>query len=124
MTNNPHNSNKVINSMNKYCVHVGILCNKCTHLGVPSLLASLEKEKNSRIVAEKEKSELEKRLSESLTKVLSGYVTICAKCKYIKNKEGNWEKVEFYVEKHSDAKFSHGICPECTHKLYPDLPDD
>jgi len=43
MTNNPHNSNKVTNSMNNYCVHAGTLCNKCTHLDDPSFLASLER---------------------------------------------------------------------------------
>ncbi len=62
--------------------------------------------------------ELQKALSEINT--LRGIIPICANCKRIRNDKGYWEKIESYISKHSDADFSHGICPECARKLYPD----
>ena len=53
-------------------------------------------------------------------KTLKGIVPICANCKKIRDDKGYWEQVDHYVAKHTDAKFSHGICPDCTQKLYPD----
>ena len=57
-------------------------------------------------------------LQEALAKVklLSGLVPICAWCKKIRNDEGYWEQIEKYISKHSEAEFSHGICPECMEK--------
>jgi hypothetical protein len=46
---------------------------------------------------------------------------ICANCKKIRNDEGYWEQVEGYIAKNSEAQFTHGICPECAHALYPHL---
>jgi len=54
-------------------------------------------------------------------KTLSGLLTICASCKKINNDEGYWEQIEDYIRDHSDAEFSHGLCPECAQKLYPEL---
>lgn len=54
-------------------------------------------------------------------KELSGLVPICASCKKIRDDEGYWNMLETYIEKHSRAKFSHSICPECAKKLYPDF---
>jgi len=45
---------------------------------------------------------------------------ICAKCKNIRNDEGYYEKIESYIQKHSEAIFSHGLCPECSDELYGD----
>lgn len=53
-------------------------------------------------------------------KTLKGIVPICANCKKIRDDKGYWEQVDQYVAKHTDAKFSHGICPDCTKTLYPD----
>ncbi len=53
-------------------------------------------------------------------KTLKGIVPICASCKKIRDDKGYWEQVDHYVAKHTDAKFSHGICPDCTQKLYPE----
>ncbi len=53
-------------------------------------------------------------------RMLEGFLLICANCKKIKNQEEEWEHMEKYISEHSDAQFSHGICPECTQKLYPD----
>lgn len=73
------------------------------------------------------KSHLEARVKErtveledSLAKVktLSGFIPICASCKKIRDDKGYWKEVEVYVRQHSNAEFSHGICPECSEKLY------
>jgi hypothetical protein len=54
-------------------------------------------------------------------KVLSGLLPICASCKNIRDDEGYWNQIESYIHKHSEARFSHSICPECSKELYPDL---
>jgi len=64
-------------------------------------------------------SELQKALSE--VNVLSGLIPICASCKKIRDDKGYWNRIESYIEAHSAAEFSHGICPECTKKLYPNF---
>jgi sigma-B regulation protein RsbU (phosphoserine phosphatase) len=56
-------------------------------------------------------AELEEALSQ--VKVLQGIIPICMYCKRVRNEREYWEKVEQYVSKRSDARFSHGICPEC-----------
>jgi PAS domain S-box-containing protein len=62
-------------------------------------------------------------LQEALAKVklLSGLLTICSHCKKIRDDKGYWNKLESYISKHSDAFFSHGICPECFDQFYSDL---
>ncbi|MCP5514001.1 MAG: hypothetical protein H7A26_00885 [Spirochaetales bacterium] len=55
-------------------------------------------------------------------KTLRGIIPICANCKKIRNDEGVWRQLESYIEEHSEVEFfSHGICPECTKKLYPEV---
>ncbi len=54
-------------------------------------------------------------------KTLRGILPICAGCKRIRNDSGYWEQVEWYVHEHSEADFSHGLCPECIARLYPEL---
>lgn len=54
-------------------------------------------------------------------KTLSGLLPICASCKKIRDDKGYWQEVEIYVRDRSDAEFSHGICPECMVKLYPEF---
>ncbi|MBF0528693.1 MAG: PAS domain-containing protein [Deltaproteobacteria bacterium] len=77
-----------------------------------------------RIEAEKEIvfNELQNALSE--IKTLRGIVPICANCKKIRDDDGFWHQVEKYVQEHSLAKFSHGICPDCARLLYPELYPD
>jgi len=72
---------------------------------------------------EREKLILELRQALSEVKTLSGMLPICAWCKKIRNDKGYWEQVEAYVGKHSNAQFSHGICPECLKKQYPEYQD-
>ena len=49
---------------------------------------------------------------------LKGMIPICASCKNVRDDEGFWTQVELYIRDHSDAEFSHGICPVCAEKLY------
>ena len=71
---------------------------------------------------EEEREKMIGDLKEALSKVktLSGFIPICASCKKIRDDKGYWEQVEVYIRDHSEAEFSHGICPECMKKLYPD----
>ncbi len=70
------------------------------------------------IEAEEERERLIANLKEALTKVktLSGLIPICASCKKIRDDKGFWKQVEIYISEHSDADFSHGICPDCYEK--------
>ncbi len=52
---------------------------------------------------------------------LEGLLPICSHCKKIKNDDGNWEVMERYISDHSQAEFTHGICPSCLEKHYPDI---
>jgi hypothetical protein len=52
-------------------------------------------------------------------KLLSGLLPICASCKKIRDDNGDWNQIEFYIKEHSEAEFSHGICPDCAKTLYP-----
>jgi signal transduction histidine kinase len=69
------------------------------------------------LIKEKEKTEL--ALAE--IKQLKGMLPICSSCKKIRDDKGYWNHLELYIEEHSDASFSHGICPECIKKLYPEF---
>lgn len=51
-------------------------------------------------------------------KILSGFLPICSSCKKIRDDKGNWKQLESYIKEHSEAEFSHGICPDCYEKLY------
>jgi PAS domain S-box-containing protein len=75
--------------------------------------------------AEAERERLIQELQTALAKVklLSGLLPICASCKNIRDNQGYWEQVEAYIASHSEATFTHGLCPECIHKLYPELDD-
>jgi PAS domain S-box-containing protein len=75
-----------------------------------------------RKTAEEEKEKLISELWEALAKVkqLSGMLPICASCKKIKDDQGYWNQIDAYISEHSEAEFSHGLCPDCAKKLYPD----
>ena len=72
---------------------------------------------------ENEKEQVIAQLQEALAKVklLSGFIPICASCKKIRDDKGYWRQIESYISEHSNAEFSHSICPECSHRLYPEL---
>ena len=66
------------------------------------------------------------RLKDALSKVklLSGFLPICASCKKIRDDKGYWSQIESYVRDHSEAEFSHGICPDCAKKVYSAYTED
>lgn len=81
-------------------------------------------QKNQELVASKTNLEENlKRLEEATRniKILSGLIPICASCKKIRDDDGYWHQIEQYINEHSDAVFSHGLCPACAKKMYPDL---
>ena len=69
-----------------------------------------------------ERERLISELREALAKVkqLSGLLPMCASCKKIRDDKGYWNQLEAYISDHSEADFSHGICPECAKRLYPE----
>ena len=74
-------------------------------------------------LADAEKSTIIADLQEAIARVktLSGFLPICASCKKIRDDKGYWNQIEAYISEHSEAEFSHGICPQCAQKLYPHL---
>ena len=73
--------------------------------------------------AQREREAVIVELQEALSNVkrLSGLLPICASCKKIRDDDGYWHQVEVYIHTHTEANFSHSICPDCTQKLYPSL---
>ena len=82
----------------------------------------LKKEIRERIKAEKEREQVISELQQALSSIkqLKGLLPICSCCKKIRDDQGYWQQVEEYLTKHSEAEFSHGICPDCLKKLYPE----
>jgi len=72
---------------------------------------------------EKEREQLIADLQKALAdvKTLSGLLPICCSCKNIRDDTGYWKQIELYIRDHSNANFTHSICPECTKKLYPEF---
>jgi len=73
--------------------------------------------------AEKERDQVIQKLKNAISEVktLRGLLPICSHCKNIRDVEGYWKRLESYIQEHSDAQFSHGICPECAEKYYPEM---
>ena len=65
---------------------------------------------------------LKKALKE--VKTLKGFIPICSHCRKVRNDDGFWEQVENYIRMHSEAEFSHGICPDCLKDHYPEYADE
>ena len=85
--------------------------------------STIARDITQRYKMEAERSRLIEELQQALSKVkvLSGLLPICASCKRIRDEQGAWQPVEVYVCAHSQADFTHGICPECTKTLYPEV---
>ncbi len=66
------------------------------------------------------------KLQEAIAKIkqLSGMLPICASCKKIRDDKGYWTRIESYIKDHSEAEFSHSLCPDCAQKLYSELYND
>jgi PAS domain S-box-containing protein len=76
--------------------------------------------------AEREKEKLILDLQNALAnvKTLKGLLPMCANCRKIRDDRGYWQQVENYIRAHSEAEFTHGICPDCARKLYPEYTKD
>lgn len=79
---------------------------------------------SERKAAETERERLIHELQEAVARVktLSGLLPICSSCKKIRDEQGQWHHLEIYIRNHTEADFSHGICPDCRRKLYPENP--
>ncbi len=80
---------------------------------------------SAKVNAERRQAEIARektiiQLQEALDKIktLSGLIPICASCKKIRDDKGYWNQIESYIEMHSEALFSHSVCPDCAEKLY------
>jgi hypothetical protein len=62
---------------------------------------------------------LKKKIQEQ--RILRGIIPTCAHCRQIRDRNGDWIRIEEYIQRHSDAKFSHGLCPDCAQQHYPML---
>jgi len=87
--------------------------------GSHELSRSLEEQRRGAEEREKLIGELQDALAQ--LKVLRGILPICANCKKIRDDQGYWKQVETYIRDHSEADFSHSICPECAKILYPEF---
>lgn len=74
----------------------------------------------------KKRSALIERLQTALNEVktLKGLIPICSSCKKVRNDDGYWDQIEKYIREHSEADFSHSLCPDCIKELYPDFKGD
>lgn len=75
----------------------------------------------TRDITKRKNTEIEKEIALEHIKKLEGILPICMYCKKIRNKDQSWDILEAYISKNSDAQFSHGICPDCLHKMHGDL---
>lgn len=84
----------------------------------------IEVEERKHAQEEKDKLIVELQAALNEVKTLSGLLPICASCKNVRDDKGYWSKIESYIRTHSDAEFTHSICPECSSKLYPEYSED
>jgi|GEM_PF-545913 len=86
---------------------------------IDQLIRSFRNIVESHFALAKQADELKKKIDE--IQQLKGIIPICSHCKSIRNDKGYWLEIEAFVQKHPHADFSHGICPECAKRHYPDL---
>ena len=72
---------------------------------------------------ENERDKLIRKLQDALAQVktLTGLLPVCSHCQKIRNDNGKWDDLELYIRNHSEADFTHGLCPVCAQKLNPDF---
>jgi uncharacterized PurR-regulated membrane protein YhhQ (DUF165 family) len=92
-------------------------------LSILKQIADIEEELTEAQAEIQRRIEAETRLQQALSEVktLKGFIPICAGCKSIRKDDGYWERIETYLRNHSDAEFSHGMCPDCQKTYYPDF---
>lgn len=93
------------------------------HAGSTVLVSAVIVDITRRRRIEEEREDLIAELQAALEQVkqLSGLLPICASCKKIRDDNGSWNQIESYIHDHSEAEFSHGLCPDCAKKLYPEV---
>jgi PAS domain S-box-containing protein len=89
--------------------------------GPTCLMVLTDVTERHRAAGEQQRLIVELRQAVAEIRTLKGLIPICASCKKIRDDHGYWEQLESYLSRHSDAQFSHGICPDCETKLYPGL---
>ena len=87
-------------------------------IGLVSIARDITQRKKAETEREQSLIELQEALAD--IKKLSGLVPICSSCKKIRDDKGYWNQVEAYIQDHSEARFTHGLCPDCMKKLYPE----
>ncbi len=108
-------------ALSKYSEHLEKLVKERTaELG--KVNAQLQDDIAMRKLAEQEREKLISELQDAMSRIktLSGLLPTCAWCRKVRDDDGYWKKVETYIEEHSDASFTHGICPECLQKNDPE----
>jgi PAS domain S-box-containing protein len=87
------------------------------------VLYSIIHDISRRKMLEEERERLIVKLEKALEEIkrLKGILPICSSCKKIRDDKGYWQQIEAYIRDHSEAEFSHSLCPDCIKKLYPDL---
>lgn len=90
-----------------------------SEVGQVIIISDITEHKQHALERERLITELQQALSE--VKTLSGLLPICSVCKKIRDDSGYWHEVEQYISTHTDVDFSHGICPDCMRKLYPEI---
>ena len=103
-----------------YIIALGLL------LTIIVILFIENKNISKRKQVEKERENLINKLQDAIAKIktLRGLLPICSSCKKIRDDKGYWNQIESYIRDHSEAEFTHGICPKCAKKLYPELIKD
>lgn len=104
----------------KVGIHLADVVRLAVFTGVALAISSLTSSRRAALVAEQHvTAELQRALDE--IRVLRGIIPICSYCKQIRNDAGSWERLEKYIVEHSEAAFTHGICPECYKKHHPEI---
>ncbi len=91
-------------------------------IGAFSTITDITERKKAETALQEKNLELQQAMHH--IKTLRGIVPICMHCKKIRDDQGYWNQVEVYVRNHTEAEFSHGICPDCLVKLYPEYEQD
>jgi len=102
---------------------VAVYSNNITATGGKAILHSIIHDITEHKKTEEEREKLIRELREAIDKIktLSGMLPICASCKKIRDDKGYWKQIEEYLRDHSEAEFSHSLCPDCAKKLYPEF---
>ncbi len=95
-----------------------VLCNRLLAIFAIWLTAFLGLQRKA-IEEKRQKAVRDREQALEEIKILRGFLPICASCKKIRDDKGTWTQLEAYISDHSQAEFSHGLCPECADRLYP-----